>query len=156
MPTLDGGIQQSGAGGSSDFSSAPGYLLASGSLTANQTISVTSEATAADVITASSATYDGSTVAVTLSISNLNATAAAAIDLLLQEGGTVLGYFGGVRFDGAGGGRASFHRTVYITPNAGAHTYKVTAFRATANVAIQAGAGGAGANFPATLRITRT
>ena len=127
-------------------------------------ITSTTEATGTAVVTGTAHTYNGNPVVIeftspNLSISNVSQT----VTFNLFEGSTNLGQLsvftsGGVP-PGSGGGVGTTYfnpsGSLVITPSAGSHTYKVTAFSSlSSGASVLAGAGGAGTAVPALLTYT--
>ncbi len=148
MPEIVGG------GGSVTASSLAGYEITYKERTTSLSVTATTEGAAQDFITCDAATFDGGAVVVDFYCPSAQAGSGAMLDVLLQEGSTVLGYLAEV-----GGGSSTRNVTMRgsfrFTPTAGSHTYKVTAFRQVANGTLQGGVGGAGAFMPAFVRITK-
>lgn len=147
-------IAASGATPGVNWAYPPGYEITYKERTTSLSVTATSEGTAQDFITCDAVTFDGGAVILSFYSPSLQAGTAAELDILLQEGSTVLGYLGNV---GGGSGTRNIGSffSYRFTPSAGSHTYKVTAFRQTANGTVQAGVGGAGAFVPAYVRITK-
>lgn len=129
-----------------------------GEITSAVSVTVTTAATAVNVINPGNISYDGfTTVLIEFITHNLQAPASAQILLNLWDGNTDLGYFGQIINPSAGVmGVPCFCRR-RLTPTAGLHNYNVRAWVTTgSNGAVQAGPGGAGQNPPASFRIVRT
>jgi len=128
-------------------------------ITADVTVSATTAAAATTCITGNAVAYDGSTricievyspAVITASTSN------AEVLTQLWDGSTDLGR---LAYHGRGDGtRGDFNQLLarrFLTPTAATHTYSIRAYRTAGNGTWGAGAGGADANLPAYLRITR-
>ena len=125
-------------------------------------ITVSTEATAATVITGNSVSYDGTRVKVEIyapAILRTDTTGQGLLVFVILRDAAVIGHgmlaTGGTTQAsafGAGGAIACFD-----TPVAGAHTYKASAYVsvAGATMSVAAGAGGAGNNLPGFLRVTK-
>lgn len=112
----------------------------------------------ADYIVGNAVTYDGATrIRIELFAPTTSLSANSGVIFALYDGVTNKGRFTDVRQDG-GTGNASVgvNASRFLTPSAGAHTFKITATKAgTGSVTVNAGDGsGAGVYVPAYLRIT--
>jgi len=134
----------------------PGTQLDYAQITVNTAaISVTTEATAAAIITGNSVTYDGTAVKVeffaplvTASVSGTN------MRYVFLRDTTVIGQTQNNLASGGSGTGAAFI-TAFDAPSAGAHTYKISAFVTANSMTVNAGAGGSGNLVPAYLRVTK-
>lgn len=133
--------------------SLPGYELAYTEFTSPVTVSATSEATAGDVVSSGAVVYDGTPIWIEFFSPRVNTGTAAGISIVLQDGSTVIGTPAGLNTGGIFGSTVLARRK--LTPSAGSHTFKFTAFRATANGSINAGVDGSGAFSPGYIRITK-
>lgn len=119
-------------------------------------ISATTEASGNTVITCAAHVFDGSPVnAIFEGGGGFSMVAGSTCVVSLFESTTQIG-----RLTSAVNNTAlvllfPYHGSFQFTPSAGSHTYTVTAFRATANTTLQAGAGGTGVNPPVSVRFTK-
>lgn len=115
------------------------------------TVSSVAEATPDDVVAAAAITFDGSTrICIEAHCPVISQSATGVLIFNLWEAANNLGYIGEI----GPAVNASVLMRRFLTPTAGSKTYKLRAFRATANVTIKAGAGGAAAAFtPIYIRI---
>lgn len=130
----------------------PGHEFDYAQVTSGGNITATVEASADTLITGASVTYDGSTVVIIEAyFLGLASPSGQTAYLLLFDGSTSLGYIAQ--------GMVNLNPTVYVrrrlTPSAGAHTYSIRAITTGGTATFTAGAGGAGANMPAFMRITK-
>ena len=120
-------------------------------ITANVSITATTEATAQAVVTGNSVTYDGGRVQVECFFPGFDGGQAR---LVFLRDTTVLG---DVYNSNAGGNPAQavgLSGRVFDTPTAAAHTYAVKAFSTGATCTVNAGPGGSGSFVPGFLRVT--
>ncbi len=143
MPIISGG-KASGGG-----SSSPGFEVGYDQITAPVTVSSVTEATGTTVITCGAHTFDGSPVVATFFCGQ--AQPGDAITVSLFEAATQITRLAVI----AGGANISLTGSYRFTPTAGSHTYTVTAFRASSNGTLQAGAGGTGATAPCFIRFVK-
>lgn len=143
MAIITGG--KGGGGGSSS----PGFEIGYDQVTAPVTVSATAEATGTTVISCAAHTFDGTACVATFFCQQ--AQPGDAITVCLFESSTEIGRLAVI----AGGANASLTGSLRFTPSAASHTYTVTAFRASANGTLQAGAGGTGVNAPMYVRFTK-
>lgn len=136
----------------------PSAELAYVERTTSVAIAATTEATATVVLTAPALTLDGAT-AILIEFFTPEApqnTTAQEMWFVLYGDGAAIGVLGHMKFPYAA---TPFFGKRRITPAAGAHTYSVRAYRASAgsggSPAINAGAGGVGQLVASYLRIAR-
>lgn len=136
-----------GAGGATE--------LAYTEFTANVTVSNTSEGTAQDIVSSGALTFTGVPIIVQFFCPVIEPVSATGGNLfvLLQDGATVLGRIGLF----SQGGNLQSDQTTFaerkLTPSAGSHTYKITAYRALVNWTVGAGTAGSGNFVPGFIRI---
>lgn len=134
-----------------------GDVLTYNEVTAPTTISATTEATANAIVTASAFTFNGATpVMIEYWFPSASAIGAWTLKMVLWDdtAAASIGLFGD--FTGAAGAASGpLNGRRRLTPANGARTYSIRAFRVTANGTVAAGAGGAAANVPGFIRITR-
>lgn len=115
-------------------------------------ITATTEATSVAVITGNSVNYDGGRVKIEVFFPGaLGTTTTSKVYLVLYRDSTVIGRSVMLATTVETG---QMTLEAFDTPPAGAHTYTVKAF-VTAQVTLEAGAGGAGNLLPAYMRVTR-
>ena len=134
----------------------PGFEIGYDQITANVTVSATTESAGTSVIAAAAHTFDGGAVMAQFFapvIVTANA-AGATVTVLLFEGATQIGRFGQLEASGAVIDSA-FSGWLRFTPSAASHTYTVTAIQAGGNGTIICGAGGTATYMPAFLRFTK-
>ena len=131
---------------SGDLASLKG-AIDSASKTASTNISGTTEGTATTIISGNSITYDGTEVRVEFYCPEM-ASATSAVTFVFTKDGTALG-----QHAMQPSLTIPVNLVIYDTPSAGAHTYAVKAFNVTPTSIASAGAGGAGAIAPVTLRM---
>jgi hypothetical protein len=120
--------------------------------TSTAAISVSTEATAAAVITGNSVSYDGSKVKIEF-YGNVMSTQVQATFVVLRDA-TVVGQATFMNY--ANNVSSACLAEMFDTPAAGAHTYAVKVFTAAGNsVTVKAGPGGSGNLSPAFLRVTK-
>jgi len=135
----------------------PGYEVGYDQITANVTVSSTTEATGTSVIVGSSYQFDGAAVIAEF-FSSFVTTAAVVNGIVivsLFEGATQIGRLAVVQDVAASLLGVPVYGRYRITPSVGAHTYSVTAFQINGNGAVQAGSGGVAGLPPAFLRFTK-
>jgi len=121
-------------------------------VTADVSITHTTEGTADTVVTGNSITYDGTKNKVEFWCPNITSNGIAAAFVLLRDS-TVLGQAVSNITATTNG---AFKAEVFDTPTAAAHTYAVKAFQSSAGtLTVKAGAGGSGVLLPAFLRVTK-
>lgn len=122
-------------------------------ITANVSVTATSQATANTVITGNTITYDGTKVKVEVFAPEISqGTSNRVLGVILRDT-TVLGQW--VWGTNNSNGITTLG-TLFDTPSAADHTYAVKAFLdASGTGTIQAGPGGSGALMPAFLRVTK-
>lgn len=134
----------------------PGYEIAYVEFTSPVTVSANSEATAVDVVSSGAITYDGTPVIVSFYSPNVTTGATDRVTLVLQDGATVVATLGLIVVNTA---VAVIGNTMFVsrklTPSAGSHTYKITAFRTTNNGTVNAGNSGTGAYAPGYIRVVK-
>jgi len=124
--------------------------------TSDVSVTATAEASPNDVVSAGAATYEAKPIRITFHAPSVvtGSTNGSQVFLNLWDGSTDLGRLATI---GTGDGTQPVQSPVQVTrkftPSAGSHTYKVVAWRATANGTVQAGAGGVGVRFPGFLRV---
>ena len=128
-------------------------------ITSNVNIVSTTESSGTTVLTAAAHTFDGSPVIAEFFAPVLYSGTSSSNDLIVSlfEGATQIGRLFDNGINGLGLFRGGMAR-VRLTPSAGSHTYKVTAFNnvgASGSPFVAAGAGGTGAYNPAYLRFTK-
>jgi hypothetical protein len=129
----------------------PGFEIGYDQITTTVHVTATAEASGTTIITCSAYTFDGTAVLLHFYAPVFsNGNTSAALVACLFEGSTEIGRIG--QFNNSTGTVNGFYR---FTPSAGSHTYKITAFRVTADGDIQCGAGGTGLYLPAFVRFTK-
>lgn len=134
----------------------PGYEFGYDQITANVTVSSTTESSGTSVIAASAHVFDGTPVMAQFSapiIVTAN-VAGATVTITLWEGATEIGRLGQIEASGAVID-APFSGWLRFTPTVGSHTYTVFAHQSGGNGTIFAGAGGVTTYVPAFLRFTK-
>jgi hypothetical protein len=126
-------------------------------------VTATTEAGADTIVTAGAVTLDGATnVVVEWGAASLipAAVGGAWINMILFDNGSSLGILGGAENQAGATVSASVHTPVHqqrrlAAPAAGSHTYSIRAFvsSGTGTGQINAGAGGAGVDMPAYIRV---
>lgn len=147
--------QSSGGGGGGSGGGEIGY----DQITANVSVTSTTEASGTTVIPGSAHTFDGSPVIATFCApEGVVSSAGGFLVVSLFEGSTQIGRFTLIQWPAS---TASLIipciGMLRFTPSAGSHTFSVTAIRNSASVTclIGAGAGGTGTLMPAFLRFTK-
>lgn len=154
------------AGAITDFPSSgsgagtPGYEYDYVERTSNLTVTATSDAAAQDLIVGNAVTYDGSTrVKIEAFVVAASITPNQNVVLNLYDGSTDLGRLcniGPPTGTGASGSMVMMMKGErFLTPSAGAHTYKVRAWKTGGTAVVAADTGGAGLYLPAWYRITK-
>lgn len=136
----------------------PGAEVDYQQITASVTVTG-SEASPTDVLTFNAFTADGATK-YRVEFCFQGATSATSGDRLvlsLWEGSTDLGRLQGafIQTPAAATLIASLVGAYEFTPASGSHTYKIRAWRVTANATVVGGAGGVGTNLPGWARIVK-
>jgi hypothetical protein len=147
----------SGVGTTIAFAKPPGYEYAYNELTAPVSITATTEGTANTVVTASSVTFDGSTpVIVEFYSPEVLPVSGSTLSIILRDdtAGASLGRIAAVLPPAASTATPVFLRRK-LTPAAGARVYSIRAYTNSGTASVNAGAGGAGADMPAFIRITK-
>jgi hypothetical protein len=120
--------------------------------TSTAAITVSTEATAAAVITGNSVSYDGSKVKIEF-YCNVMSTQVQATFVVLRDA-TVVGQATFMNY--ANNASSAYLAEMFDTPAAGAHTYAVKVFTVAGNsVTVKAGPGGSGNLSPTFLRVTK-
>ncbi len=131
----------------------PGYELDYAQITSNVNQTATTEGTGNTVVTGASVTYDGAPVMVEFMSSQVNPSGNNTLTFVLVDAGTAIGWLGVINTS------AGIYMPVCLkrrfTPSAGAHTYGIEVFGGASGGTVFAGAGGAGVNMPAYMRITK-
>lgn len=133
-----------------------GTEIVEASITSDVTITSSTEGTPDDVISAGSASYDGTDVIVTFSAPAIRAWSATnPLYLSIWNDSTNLGIYATTAEPGTAGHPCMF--SARITPSAGAHTIKVTGYLPSGgtNGKVFCGAGGTGNRGPASIRIIK-
>jgi hypothetical protein len=119
-------------------------------------IAVTTEGTAAAVITGNSVNFDGDRVKIEVSVPSSRIDAGVSFTGVILRDGTAIGEtFLGANGWGSSSILAPAKGELFDTPSAAAHQYAFKAFVSSGTADAQAGLGGAGAKVPAFLRVTR-
>jgi len=130
----------------------PGTELDYKQITADVSITGTSEATAQNVIVGNAVTYDGTRVKVEAWIP-LTVPGGGSFYGLLYRDATLIGQF--VMGDAAATARSMAYGVGFDTPSAGSHTYSMKAWTASGTSVVRL-TPGTNANFaPAFLRVTK-
>ena len=143
--------------GAAGWALPPGFEFDYVPFTSPVAISATTEGAADTVVTANAVTHDGSTaIFIEFFCPQVepNTGTSAAIAIILNEGATVLGTIAWVRFltNNVTSAFSPVFARFRLTPTAGSHTYSVRAYRTVGNGAMNAGAGGTGADVPGYIR----
>lgn len=137
----------------------PGAELDYAQITSAVSPTATSEATANVVVTGNPVTYDGSTPVMIEFVADQarpsSAGAGRDLQIFLYDGSSSIGFLGYMNVPATGAMPVPICCRRRLTPSAGEHTYSVRAAVSAGTGLISAGAGGAGAEQPAYLRITR-
>ena len=135
----------------------PGTELGYDQITANVTISATSETAGTLVMTCAAHTFDGTLVLFEFFTPYLYVNNTNTLILNLFEGSTNLGRIvNKVTNTGSGGGNADALLAHFrFTPTSGSHTYKITGFVNGNSGIVGAGAGGTAVLVPAFCRFTK-
>lgn len=139
----------------------PGYEIPGAyaeNTTTSTNITATTEGTATTYITAGSITGDGAfavIVDVEIPIVDTPALAGQNLYLVLFEGATSKGNLGRIASPAAAAMRVSFRQSRRIVPPASAVVYTVKSYVDSGTGVLRAGAGSAGVEIPASIRITR-
>jgi hypothetical protein len=122
-------------------------------------VTATVEGSGDTIVTAGAVTLDGTTNIIVQwgAASLIPADVGGAwLNMILFDNGSSIGIFGGAMND-ASPSTNSIHAPVHqerrLTPSAGSHTYSIRAFVSTGTGQINAGAGGAGSDMPAYIRV---
>lgn len=127
--------------------------------TSNVTVNVYSEATAVTIVSSGSQTFSD-TIIIEFFCPVIEPTAdsnGTGLFFLLQDGSTVLGQLAFVSTPtSATSGDVPVHLVRRLTPAAGSHTYKITAYSPVSgkNWTVFGGSGGSGAYVPGFIRIS--
>ncbi len=123
--------------------------------TADVTITSTVEATPTDVVSAGAITFAATPIEISFFTSALETAAAtsASVVVNLWDGATNLGRIGQITTSAAAVSRAPMNVVTRLTPTAGSHTYKITAYQANGNGLVRGGTGGSGNYRPGYIRI---
>lgn len=135
-----------------------GHEYAYTEFTSNASITATTEGTADTVVTASAVTFDGSTVAMVQFFApqvKPPSAATAAVVLWLYQDGSSIGALGTVETPAANVLEVPVWVARRLTPASGSRTYSIRASVGSGTGTVVAGAGGAGANVPGFIRITK-
>ncbi len=132
----------------------PGYELAYVETTTDTSVTVTTEASSTTVVTAGSVAYDGTAVMISFGAPFVQTPGGGnGVTCVLFDGTTSIGTIAQVSaattmvVSSAGARR--------LTPSAATHTYSVRSFVGGGTGTIGGGAGGAGAQTPAFIRILK-
>ena len=124
--------------------------------TSNVSVTATSAASPNDVVSSGAVTYEAKPIRITFQTTGvqLGSTANAELLIHLWDGSTDLGRLALIKgVDGTETVVVPVQASRKLTPSAGSHTYKVTAYRTGSDGTIYGGAGGAGTTMPGFLRI---
>ncbi len=148
-------VAHSGASNSIRADHMPGFELDYVQITSGVNITATTDATANSVIDGNAVSFDGST-RIKIEFWTLSATAAASGELVvvLYDGSTDLGRLAELQSAGSSAHDTALYGVRFLTPSNASHTFHIKAWTTTGTSIINAGAGGAGVNFPAWYRIT--
>lgn len=127
-------------------------------VTADVTISGTTEGAATTIITGTSQAYAAVPTMIDVFIPRLDFGAHASgntLILLLYDGATLIGRIGVIAYPANGAFIVPFRASYRLTPTAATHQYIVKAFRTNANVIAELGSGGSGEQLPAFIRVSR-
>lgn len=133
----------------------PGYEIGYDQITANVTVSSSTEATPTAIISCAAHTFDGTAVLLQVFIpsNQVAAAAGAEIVVVLFEATTELGRLG--TFGGTTGVNGQGYYGYRFTPSAASHTYTISGYQASGNATVNAGAAGTAAYLPAFARFTK-
>lgn len=144
-----------GVGTTLTFAKPPGYEYGYDQITADVTVSSTTEAAGTTVISCAAHTFDGSAVVAEFFSPSILTGLADGVTVLLFEGATQIGRLCHTQV-GASTSQSPGVGKLRFTPSAASHTYTVTAIRAGANSGtIKAGASGTGVFVPTYIRFTK-
>lgn len=130
----------------------PGYEFDYAQVTSGGNITATVEASANTIVTGGAVTYDGSTIVVIEFYAlGIGSAGGQTTYVLLFDGSTSLGYIG----QGMTALNPTMHVSRRLTPSNASHTYSIRAITTGGTGTFTAGAGGAGANMPAFIRISK-
>jgi len=118
-------------------------------------VTATTAGAAQDVVSSGTVAYDGSAVVIEFYAPVIEPGSSGGIMLLLQDGASILGQFAYVQPGSAVINDQQVTPIRRLVPTPGNHTYKVTAYRATANGNIYSGVGGSGNYLPGFIRVSR-
>lgn len=124
-------------------------------ITANVTVTGTTDATATTIISGNPVSYDGSTnIALEISLYAVDFSASGVVVVVLYDGATDIGRLAAVGSQGSSD--FTVERTIFLTPTSGSHTYTIKAWKTgTGTYQVFAGSGGAGSPLPSWYRITK-
>jgi hypothetical protein len=133
----------------------PGYEIGYSQITTSVTVSSSTESAGTAVISPGALTFDGGAVMVEFfSPAIFPGSSVDVVIVCMFESTVEIGRLLAVE-NSASGVAVSGVGRLKFTPSAGAHTYTLTAFRASVNGSISAGAGGTATYVPAFVRFTK-
>lgn len=137
----------------------PGAELTYTQITTGVTVAVNTEATAQQVISSGTQTYDGSAILLEFFAARVEPAQNGQILLLLWDGGTNLGWWSQMFGEVSGVPTNGFVGPVCLrrrlVPTVGSHTYRVMAWALTGTGYVYAGSGATGVHVPTYIRVTR-
>ena len=148
-----------GAASALGWSYPPGYEIGYDQITANVTVTSTTEASGNTIISAASHTFDGGTVLVEFVSPSIQiqATAGNFMNVNLFEGSTEITRLCGITTPANANNSGAGYGAYRFAPSAGAHTYTVTAYVSGTSPTglVIAGVAGTAHQPPAFLRFTK-
>jgi parallel beta-helix repeat protein len=132
-----------------------GYEFTAQSITATVTVSATASATGTEIFNALSITADGGEVMLEFVAAHVSVTGGDFVIIDLYESTTAIGRIAVLQNSGSGVMIVPVFARHRFTPSAGAHTYKITAWRGSGNGSVVAGTGSSTTPVPVRARIVK-